>query len=369
MTRRIAAIGMVGAVALALTACSAPTAPSPEDSTEPVVVRVGIERIASIAPLYIADAKGYFADAGIDLEVQNVTSGQDAIPLAASGQLDVVVAGFSAGMFNAIANGLDVTVVGAVNVASGDLETSPSSLLVRKALVDSGEVTEVADLAGRTIGTVGGVGSSGGFLVGQVLEGGGLSLDDVTIENIPIPDVPAALESGGIDAGWTSAPFNTLALRDGVAVTLGVPTAGTTPVGSSSAGRSPSRRRPSPSSTHSHGGRRRSLTVRSTIPRTSGSSPKRSTRIPRCSPACRSTPSTSPTWRHSRRCSTRCSRSGSARARSTTSRLSTRRNTSTRPSPRRCDQRVHPSGCRAPCLRRGRRSASRPGGGRAVGRW
>jgi NitT/TauT family transport system substrate-binding protein len=231
MTRRIAAIGMAGAVALALTACSAPTAPSPGDSTEPVVVRVGIERIASIAPLYIADAKGYFADAGIDLEVQNVTSGQDAIPLAASGQLDVVVAGFSAGMFNAIANGLDVTVVGAVNVASGDLETSPSSLLVRKALVDSGEVTEVADLAGRTIGTVGGVGSSGGFLVGQVLEGGGLGLDDVTIENIPIPDVPAALESGGIDAGWTSAPFNTLALRDGVAVTLGVPTAGTTPVG------------------------------------------------------------------------------------------------------------------------------------------
>jgi NitT/TauT family transport system substrate-binding protein len=192
---------------------------------------VGIERIASIAPLYIADAKGYFADAGITVELQNVTSGQDAIPLAASGQLDVVVAGFSAGMFNAIANGLDVSVVGAVNVASGDMETSPSSLLVSKALVDSGEVTEIADLAGRTIGAVGGVGSSGGFLVGQVLGTGGLTLGDVTIENISIPDVPTALLNGGIDAGWTSAPFNTLAVRDGVAVTLGVPEAGTTPVG------------------------------------------------------------------------------------------------------------------------------------------
>jgi NitT/TauT family transport system substrate-binding protein len=231
MSTRTTFIGILAAAALVATACASPASESSTDTDEPVVVRVGIERIASIAPLFIADAKGYFADNGIEIEFQNVTSGQDAIPLAASGQLDVVVAGFSAGMFNAIANGLDVTVVGAVNVASGDLETSPSSLLVRKALVDSGEVTEVDDLAGRTIGAVGGVGSSGGFLVGQVLEGGGLTLDDVTIENIPIPDVPTALESGGIDAGWTSAPFNTLALREGVAVTIGVPTAGTTPVG------------------------------------------------------------------------------------------------------------------------------------------
>jgi len=220
----------IALLASALTACTAP-APEASAPNEVVTVRVGIERIASLAPLYIADANGYFEDAGIDLQIENVTSGQDAIPLAATGQLDVVVAGFSAGMFNAIGAGLDVSVVGAVNVASGDLETSPSSLMVSKALYDSGEVTSVDDLAGRDVAAVGGVGSSGGYLVGQVLGTGGLTLDDVNIVNIAIPDVPAALESGAIAAGWTSAPFNTLAERDGIAVTLAVPEAGTTPVG------------------------------------------------------------------------------------------------------------------------------------------
>ena len=115
--------GAASALALTLAACGGGTTEDQGDGAsaadgggELQDVTVGIVQLPIFAPIYVAEAKGYFEDEGIDVNLENVKSGQDAIPLAASGQIDVVAAGFAAGFFSAIDTGLEVTVVGSMGV-------------------------------------------------------------------------------------------------------------------------------------------------------------------------------------------------------------------------------------------------------------
>ncbi|MCL2652830.1 MAG: ABC transporter substrate-binding protein [Propionibacteriaceae bacterium] len=212
--------GIVAAIAAAsLAGCStgtpAPTPPSgatDTTSTAPAelqTVNVGIMNLAMFAPLYIADANGYFADEGIKLNLQVVASGQDAVPLASSGKLDVVVAGFSAGMFNAISQGLDIKVVGSMAVSTGDPNNTGTHL------VAAPPITSVDQLKGKKIGAAGGAGGTGAYITALALEQAGLTLNDVEIVNLANPDMPTALKNGGIDAALLGAPFSFTAMNDG----------------------------------------------------------------------------------------------------------------------------------------------------------
>ncbi|ASK66052.1 nitrate ABC transporter substrate-binding protein [Brachybacterium avium] len=194
-------------------------------------VRVGHVPSSLFAPLYVADAMGFFEDAGITVELTPLKSGQDGIPMLANDQLDVMIAGFSAGMFNALDQGLAFKVVGSMGISPGDPENSPTALEVSQALIDDGSVSSVEDLAGRTIGVAGGAGATGGYLLAAMLEEGGLSLSDVEISNLSTPDQEPALTNGSIDAATPSAPFSTAMEEAGVASPLAVPAKGTTGTG------------------------------------------------------------------------------------------------------------------------------------------
>lgn len=231
--RLVATATAAATVVALLTGCSGQGSPAPGDkpSAEPQVVHVGQVVLSIFAPLYVADAKGYFKDEGIQLDLQAVKSGQDAIPLASSGKLDVVVAGFSAGMFNAIHSGLDIKVVGSMGVSDGNKEKSPSDLLVSKKLIDSGAVKSIADLKGKKIGCAGGIGSTGAYLLNLALRTAGLSLNDVTVVNLGNPDIPTAIANGSLDGGISSAPFSSNAIKDGIAVSVATPPKGTSGTG------------------------------------------------------------------------------------------------------------------------------------------
>lgn len=231
MKRRIAAIGAALIAVTALAGCSGGSDGGDADGGT-ATVDVGIVQLPIFAPIYVADAKGYFEDEGLDVNLENVKSGQDAIPLASSGKLDVVAAGFAAGMFSAINTGLDVKVVGSMGVAGAEGADEPASaLVVRKDLVDSGEVEGVADLKGRKIGALGGGAATSAYYTTIALEEAGLSATDVEFVNLSSPDIPAGLKSGGIDAAFVSAPFWNQAVDDGIAEELW-----TTPEGTSGTG-------------------------------------------------------------------------------------------------------------------------------------
>lgn len=237
--RRRTLLSLASATALggALAACgSAVTGEDPADGGDDAGAATGTVRVGHVpsslfAPLYVADAKGFFEDAGITLELTPLKSGQDGIPMLSNDQLDVMIAGFSAGMFNALDQGLAFKVVGSMGISPGDPENSPTALEVRQALLDDGSVSSVADLKGRTIGVAGGPGATGGYLLAAMLEEGGLSLNDVEISNLSTPDQEPAITNGSIDAATPSAPFSTAMEEAGVASPLAVPKQGTTGTG------------------------------------------------------------------------------------------------------------------------------------------
>lgn len=222
----------LAAASLALTACGQNSSESQAagGEAEDNVVKVGIVNLPIFAPVYVAEAKGYFADEGLEVELETVKSGQDAIPLASSGQLDAVAAGFSAGMFSALESGLEFKVVGSMGVSDGS-EESPTDLVVSKEQLDSGEISSIADLEGKSIGAAGGEGGTGAYLTSLALETEGLTLDDVTIVNLGNPDMPAALANGSLDAGLISAPFSHNAIEEGAGESMWVPPAGTSGTG------------------------------------------------------------------------------------------------------------------------------------------
>jgi NitT/TauT family transport system substrate-binding protein len=224
---------LAGTAILLLLAGCAPAAPTPgagsDDPAQVETVNVGTVPLALFAPLFVAESKGYFADEGIELNIQTVTSGQDAIPLAANGQLDVLIAGFSAGMFNAVSAGLDVQVVGSMNIGDGVLENPPAAVVGSTAV--SEPITDIEGLKGRKVAIAGGLGGSGAYFMGEILAREDLTLNDITVENLGNADMPTALASGAVDAAMTSAPFNTNAVQDGSAVTIAVPGEGTSGTG------------------------------------------------------------------------------------------------------------------------------------------
>ncbi|MCT1557739.1 ABC transporter substrate-binding protein [Helcobacillus massiliensis] len=220
-----------GTAAAALAACGPAVTGKGKGADGSSTIRVGHLPSSLFAPLYVADATKKFADAGLTLELVPLKSGQDGVPMLANNQLDVMCAGFSAGMFNALHSGVKFTVAGSMGISPGDIENSPTALEVSQKLLDSGEVKDVKDLKGRKIGVAGGPGATGGYLLAAMLKEAGLTLNDVEAVNLATPDQQPALENGSIDAATPSAPFSSAMEEAGIASPIAVPAKGVTGTG------------------------------------------------------------------------------------------------------------------------------------------
>lgn len=230
MRRRSLTLGTLSvALTASVTGCGTHDGAS-ADPSAPTKVTVAHVPSTLFAPLYVAEAKGYFTQEGIEIALQKVKTGQDAVPLAGTGKVDVVAAGFSAGLFNAVAKGLDVKVAASMGASTG-ADPSPTTLEAAKKRVDSGELSRLQDLRGRKVAVAGGTGAAGGYQLDATLRQAGLGLADVTVVNVPIPDMQGALASGAVDAAMAPAPFTTAMEKQGVAHPLAVPPQGTTASG------------------------------------------------------------------------------------------------------------------------------------------
>jgi NitT/TauT family transport system substrate-binding protein len=202
-----------------------PAAPTvagvPSPPAAPETVRIAHAPSTLFAPLYVAIEKGYLAEQGLEVSLETVTAGQDAMALTANNQLDATVAGFSVALFNAVDRGLDIRVVG--SMGAQPKQGRPTAMMVRKDLLDSGQVKEMTDLKGRKVAIAGGNGSTGAYLLATKLRDGGLSLNDVEIVNLAFPDQVQAFKQGAIDAAIPPAPFTEQIRQDGTADYFGGP--------------------------------------------------------------------------------------------------------------------------------------------------
>jgi NitT/TauT family transport system substrate-binding protein len=205
---------LAASIALALTlswaAAQAPVAPLAPRET----VRVAYVPITKFGTLYVAAERGLFDAYGLDVQIDRVASGTEAIAFLEQGQIDVGGIAIVVSLWNGWAQGLDLRVI-----APGGLEpfeNSPTKLMLRADLAAS--VATIADLRGRTVAVAGGPGSGGEYLAAKALERGGLTIFDVNLVNVGNPDIPLSFESRAIDAGILGAPFAEQTEASGVAV-------------------------------------------------------------------------------------------------------------------------------------------------------
>jgi NitT/TauT family transport system substrate-binding protein len=171
----------------------------------PERVVVAYVPIMKFATLYVAEERGLFDKYGLDVEINRVASGTEAIAFLTEGRIDVGGIAIVTSLWNGWNQGLDIRIF--APGALEPLENSPTKFMVRSDLVDGGAVGEIADLRGRNVAVAGGPGSGGEYLVAKALELGGLTIRDVNLHNIDNADMPAAFENRSIDAGLLGSPY------------------------------------------------------------------------------------------------------------------------------------------------------------------
>lgn len=179
-------------------------------------VRVGYVPVTIYAPFYIAIDKGYFADEGIQVELQPVEGGSDNVVQVAAGNFDVAGGGIGAGMLNAVARGIEFEIVAPLHTERPPL-TSP--FVVSKQRFDSGELTTMSDLKGKKVST-NAKGAATEYWLWKALQQGGLDFKDVEVLGVGFREVAPALENGSLDGAILGEPLATLTEDQGLIARL-----------------------------------------------------------------------------------------------------------------------------------------------------
>ncbi len=178
-------------------------------------IKVGFVPVTVFAPIFVAKDLGYYAEEGLDVQLEPFPGGSDPVVLTASGELDAAFIGVGPAFWNGAAQDLPMKII-APGHAEGDPVATP--LMISKKSCEEGTIASVADLEGKKV-SVNARGATE-YWLNAALATGGLTIDDIQLEVLPFPDAVAALESGAVDAAMVGEPLATQAEQDGLAVRL-----------------------------------------------------------------------------------------------------------------------------------------------------
>ncbi|MFF6911464.1 ABC transporter substrate-binding protein [Streptomyces sp. NPDC012466] len=197
---------LVGLTALsvlaAVTACGSSDSGGQDKagSSGPTTVKVGVVPVLDVAPLYLGEKQGFYADRGIELELSPAQGGAAIVPGVVSGQFQfgfsnttsLLVARSKNMPVKAVANGAASTGEGgadfaAITVKKGSPLTSAKQLGGRKAAVNT--LNNICDTSIRE----------------SVRKDGG-DPSKVEFVEMPFDQMPAALDGGQVDAACTPEP-------------------------------------------------------------------------------------------------------------------------------------------------------------------
>jgi NitT/TauT family transport system substrate-binding protein len=189
----------------------------------PTKVTVSLMYLTNDIGVFLGIERGYFAEQNLDLDLQRMTSAGEAIALLATNKLDVGSGGVTPGLFNAFRQGMPIQIVTEKGTVLPPGENGSGRILVRRDLVESGAVKDIANLKGLRI-AVNSLQSPSLNYVMRALEKGGLGKNDVTWVEMPFPQFAPAFEKKAIDAGMVFNPFQGAIVDK---LKLAVPLAGT----------------------------------------------------------------------------------------------------------------------------------------------
>jgi NitT/TauT family transport system substrate-binding protein len=161
--------------------------------------------------------RGYYAEQGIDLEIENFVGSLEMVPLLATGRLEVGHGSTSPGFYNALLAGVPVKVVSDVTVIHPVKEGIKNAVFftVRR----DGPVRSPPDIVGRKV-AVNNVGTLTHIQLARMLEFYGLNINDVDPTSVPFPEMALALSNGAVDGAMMIEPFLTQAESRGLATPL-----------------------------------------------------------------------------------------------------------------------------------------------------
>lgn len=224
---------MTPAIALTLAACGSDAGGrAPQDSAsnpdaaeaaecgsgEITPVKVGLLFINADAGMFVAEDRGYFDEAGLDVEFERFTSGSEVVSLLATNELQVGSGSVNAGLYNSFRQGLPIKIVSSKSIVV-EPNFGGASLMVRQDLWESGDIRTVEDLEGRTV-ALNNVGTTSSTYVIRSLEANGLTKDDVTWKEVPVPQMIPTFENKAADAAWVFDPMRGLMESKGMATEM-----------------------------------------------------------------------------------------------------------------------------------------------------
>lgn len=205
---------LIMALALLLQACA--TSPVEQPTPGPAKLKVTLAPYLGFAPFFIAQDEGYFAEQGLQIEFVHMDAPEDAVPMLATGQMDIAASFVSINALNAIARGSTLKYVADKGYIDAEGCTY-WTMMVSPALAEDGETVSPAQLQGQPVDVS--VPSCESYYLEQVLKPAGLTLDDIEIMDIPGPPVEAeALAEGSLALGFFAEPWVSRVLLAGQGV-------------------------------------------------------------------------------------------------------------------------------------------------------
>ena len=187
---------MTGLARFALAGLLVLTATSFALADEPLKATIGVLRLSSSAPVFIARDKGYFRDAGLDIELKFFDAAQPIAVATTSGDIDFGITAFTAGLYNLAGKGT-LKVIGGM---SREKAGYPLIGYFASNNAYAAGLKMPKDLAGKRV-AVTQVGSSFHYSLGLLADKYGFKVSDVKIVPLQsLSNAAAALKGETVDA-------------------------------------------------------------------------------------------------------------------------------------------------------------------------
>jgi NitT/TauT family transport system substrate-binding protein len=184
---------------------------------EPLKAKIGVLRLSSSAPVFIAQDKGYFREAGLNIELKFFDAAQPIAVATTSGDVDFGITAFTAGLYNLAGKGT-LKVIGGM---SREKAGYPLIGYFASNNAYAAGLKTPKDLAGKRI-AVTQVGSSFHYSIGLLADKYGFKLADVKIVPLQsLSNAAAALKGETVDAALLPVSTARKLMDDGGAKLLG----------------------------------------------------------------------------------------------------------------------------------------------------
>jgi NitT/TauT family transport system substrate-binding protein len=163
---------------------------------EPLKAKIGVLRLSSSAPVFIAQDKGYFRDAGLDIELKFFDAAQPIAVATTSGDVDFGITAFTAGLYNLAGKGT-LKVIGGM---SREKAGFPLIGYFASNNAYAAGLKTPKDLAGKRV-AVTQVGSSFHYSLGLLADKYGFKLAEIKVLPLQsLSNAVAALKGETVDA-------------------------------------------------------------------------------------------------------------------------------------------------------------------------